>query len=129
MKYLTPHLTYEFDRGIHRYQFQDGNRASVDAILTHYEMLRKQHPTDQPLCLMVDIQAADAPSLSYLITQVRASYQSIPPVPLTFIAYIITDNHITRLGRSMLDLLRLNVKRKFFLKDELEQAYQWLTNR
>ena len=129
MEYLTPDLTYEFDRGIHRYQFQDGNRASVDAILRHYEWLRNQHPKDQSLRIMIDIQSANAPSLSYLITQVRTSYRAVPPASLTIIAYIIVDNHITRLGRSMLELLRLNVKRKFFLQDEVEQAYEWLLNR
>ncbi len=129
VEYLTPQLTYKLSEGVHHYQFYDGNRANIDAILIHYESVRKAHPPDQPLRLLIDLASASAPSLSYMMTQVRNSYRVVPPVPVTLIAYIIVDNHITRLGRSMLELLRFNVKRRFFLKNELEPAYAWLLNR
>ena len=135
---LNPYLYYEFrhDR-IHYFAFSsqkefahlnDLERQKIfDDSVALSEKLFREHDRTKPYLVYVDLGDHKTNSTQYLLQQTRKLYRRVPPPPKMRVVYTHSNRMMLSLTKSLVNGVKVgNIQRRFYQRDEYEEAIDWL---
>lgn len=135
---LNSYLFYEFrHERIHCFVFSsqkefahlnDLERQKIfDDSIALSEKLFREHDRTQPYLVYVDLGDHKTNSTQYLLQQTRKLYRRVSPPPKMRVVYTHSNRMMLSLTKSLINGLKVgNIQRRFYQRDEYEQAIHWL---
>ncbi|MEO0562365.1 MAG: hypothetical protein AAF125_09630 [Chloroflexota bacterium] len=112
---------------VHRLTFYRADRLASDEALSIYRRILKGHDPTVPLKLLVDTRKSGVPSVRYLFSGLRSLYRwHNGTLPEIHVAYLYQDAIMLTMARPLLELLKVNATREYFLGSAYDEALEWV---